>query len=889
MGFGASGWRLGLTDPVWLWGLAALPLLAWWLARGLVNQSRGQMVASLACRAPVVTLIVLILSGLILYRPTREPFVVFAVDRSLSIGDEAETAARDYLDKVLTYRGSKPAAFLGFATVPGAALPDRSAALRAIVDDEARMGTDLDAAVAVAAGAIPPGYVPRVVMLSDGNATTGEPLKAAVRSGAEVWTVPLSAREEPEVQVAEVKVPTEVREGESFPIEVVVNANQDDEGILEIFCNGTKMSGVSETRRKVRAGENRFQFQYRLTHEKQARIQARVTGFLHDTLYDDNSARGLVHCLGRPRVLIVDSDPKQAENLVDALTEGNIQVDPPRPPEGLPDSRAELMNYDLVILANVPATHPKLTQKHFQELRFYVQELGGGLLLLGGDHAFGPGGYARSSLEDLLPVYCDFRKEREKPKLAMVLVLDKSNSMAEGVKLPMVKEAARGAVELLAAKDQVGVVAFDTNSRWVSKLRSCDEKGQVFDSLAHIGASGGTLILPALELAYQALDELRDDVKFKHILLLSDGGDNERGIEEFTGLLDRLSASRITVSCVGVGSDVHIDLLKHIAQRGGGRSYFPEDIASVPQIFAQETIQATKDALTERPFKPIVARPSKVLSGIDWSEAPELNGYVMTRIKVTSEQILITDQYDPLLAWWRTGLGMCGAFTSDAQSRWAEPWITNWPSGYSRFWTQVARHLMRRQDAVGSEIRINRHGRRVGVTLDAVDPYGEYLNDAETNLTVFFPPRGDSLTLEAPQTAPGRYLAEFDAPVRGDYWLLLTQKFRGKDILQQTRGLAIGYADELRLRPTNEELLREIATATGGQFRPDPQAVFTPSRSTATRTVVLWPHLATIVAILLVVDVVLRRLEFGILAASLRSGISLVFRLPRHRGMVMTE
>ena len=74
--------------------------------------------------------------------------------------------------------------------------------------------------------------------------------------------------------------------------------------------------------------------------------------------------------------------------------------------------------------------------------------------------------------------------------------------------------------------------------------------------------------------------------------------------------------------------------------------------------------------------------------------APFLLGYVMTRPKPTSEVILATESGEPLLAWWRYGLGMTTAFTSDAKSRWAAEWIT-W-EGYSKFWTQVVRQTMRK-------------------------------------------------------------------------------------------------------------------------------------------------------------------------------------------------
>jgi Mg-chelatase subunit ChlD len=864
-------WGFDLTDPAWLWGLAALPLLWWCSRRGLLHQAGAQRNASLFCRAAIVTLLVLILSGLTLRRPTREPFVVFAVDRSLSIGDEAESDARDYVDKALARSDDGRAAFLAFAARPGTARADRAGALGEIDSEDARMGTDLAAAIEVAAGAVPAGYVPRVVLLTDGNATAGDARQAARRSGVPVWTVPLPARTDPEIQVAEVVVPTQVRQEEPFPIEVIVNSNHDDDGILEIFCGNTKVPRVSETRRKVKKGENRFSFPYRLTQERDAIIRARITGF-QDTRLDDNSARAMVHCLGKPRVLIVDSDPRQAEHLADALTEEKIQVDPPRPPEGLPDSLAQLQNYDLVILANVPATHPKLTQKHFQQLRLYVQELGGGLLLIGGDHAFGPGGYARSALEDLLPVYCSFRKEEEKPRLAMVLVLDKSGSMAEGEKLPMVKDAARGAVELLAAKDRVGVVAFDESPSWVSELRPCSEKAAVLDSLARIQAEGGTLILPALHNAYQALDNLGRAAKYKHVILLSDGGDNLRGAndDQFTALLDQMSAAGVTVSCVGVGHDVDRDLLTHIAQRGGGRCYFPEELASVPQIFAQETIQAGKDALIEQPFQPMQSRPSKVLAGIDWSLAPMLCGYVLTTIKPTSEQVMVTPRYDPLLAWWRTGLGMCGAFTSDAETRWAEPWISNWPTGFSRFWAQVARHLMRRQDQGDYEIQIARRGRNVSVTLDAVDLLGEFQNDAETRLKIL-DPRDDERSLLVRQTAPGRYASEFDASLGGDYFLQLTQTSQGQAVFQETRGFYVGYPDELRLRPPDEAALRELAADSDGRFRPDPESVFAPSEAAATRDIALWPHLAMLAAAAFAGDVALRRIDVVSIIAAARN------------------
>ena len=88
-------------------------------------------------------------------------------------------------------------------------------------------------------------------------------------------------------------------------------------------------------------------------------MTARLKGY-RDTLLDNNSDFGLVSVAGKPRVLLVDSDPDQAKHLTWALEEQNMQVDT-RPPRGAPDNLAELQNYDLLVLSNVPATALTLT------------------------------------------------------------------------------------------------------------------------------------------------------------------------------------------------------------------------------------------------------------------------------------------------------------------------------------------------------------------------------------------------------------------------------------------------------------------------------------------------------------------------------------------------
>ena len=245
--------------------------------------------------------------------------------------------------------------------------------------------------------------------------------------------------------------------------------------------------------------------------------------------------------------------------------------------------------------------------------------------MLGGDQSFGLGGYYKTTLEEILPVRSNFEKEKEKPNLAMVLVIDKSGSMG-GQKIELAKDAAKGAVELLSPSDQIGVVAVDGASYWISELHSAADKSYVMDRVSTLEASGGTNIYPGLNDAYEALNAT--NAKLKHVIVMTDGHSTPG---DYEGILRDMVAARITVSTVACGTEADQVLLQDLAKSGGGRYYLCEDPRSVPQIFAKETMTASKSAINEEPFLPQLIRPTQVLNGIELDAAPFLLGYVVTR------------------------------------------------------------------------------------------------------------------------------------------------------------------------------------------------------------------------------------------------------------------
>jgi hypothetical protein len=493
-------------------------------------------------------------------------------------------------------------------------------------------------------------------------------------------------------------------------------------------------------------------------------------------------------------------------------------------------------------------------------LRDYVSNLGGGLMMLGGEQSFGLGGYYKTPVEEILPVRCDFEKEKEKPSLALALVIDRSGSMG-GQKMELAKDAAKAAVELLSPRDFATVIAFDHESYVVCAMQNIASIGTINSAISTIKAAGGTNIYAGLIDAHEQIR--RTSAKLKHVILLTDG---HSAPGDYEGIVRQMVNDQITVSTVGIGKADN-ELLKMIAENGKGRHYSCNDPNTIPQIFAKETITASKSAIHEIPFVPIIVTPTEVLANIDIETAPPLLGYVVTRAKPTSQFILAaqneTGVGDPLLVWWRYGIGMSAIFSSDAKSRWGAEWLT-W-SGYSKFWAQIIRQIMRQSDQRGSRFEIYQHSGNIHLILDVVDEEKDrYINNA-TGLTTVIYPDLNKEEIKLQQTAPGRYEADVDVNKmnhQGGYHLQTMLKLGEKDIVNQSRSVMIGYPEELRLKPTNNELLQRLAESTGGLFNPKPEELFqSDPNHTVWRATPLWAYLLTLATGFFVLDVLLRRID----------------------------
>src|SRR6185436_19480916 len=214
-----------------------------------------------------------------------------------------------------------------------------------------------------------------------------------------------------------------------------------------------------------------------------------------------------------------------------------------RPATGVPQTLEDLLNFDCFILANVPsdrlggaggssasiAVSSGSSARQMQLIRTYVQDFGGGFIMIGGDQSFGLGGYYNTPVEEVLPVRMPIQKELNRPSLAIILVIDKSGSM-EGVKIQLAKRAAVATSEAINPRDQIGVVGFDSEARVILDLTPAGDRATVNANIAALDAGGGTFLFPALEIAHDALQQ--SNARKKHVIVLSDGQTQGFGYED---------------------------------------------------------------------------------------------------------------------------------------------------------------------------------------------------------------------------------------------------------------------------------------------------------------------------------------------------------------------
>jgi Ca-activated chloride channel family protein len=831
-----------VTSLVWarpdaLWLLALLPLFAVtgiWLG---IRRGRLQPVA-LVWRLAVVTLLAVGLAEPLIASGSASGGAVFVVDHSASIDAEAHDAADRWLtDALAAAQPTQRAAIVDFgakpvlASAPGAAndlLSNEEATSAADGAGVDPTFSDIAAGLGLAR-ALPLGGGRRIVLVSDGAENVGQAIDQAAQAALEsvpIDVLALPGVSDEDLRVDGVSAPTSAWEGEPITVLAGVDTGRAGPATVELLVDGQV-----KTTEDVDLAEGLNSRAFTLDdlapgfHSLEVRVQGDTD--VNRRTDDDSVPHGIV-VRDRPRILLIVPEGADSGIMRGILERGGAQVTVAQPVD-IPSRLSELGAWDGFVLDNVPAT--SLTFDQVAGLREATRSLGRGLIVIGGTSAYGPGGYAGTPLEDALPVTVKVTDGRERQRVALLLIMDKSGSMGYDPlggkgKIEMAKEAVRLAARSLTEGDQIGLIAFNDRQEWIIPMTTIGDestRAAIDRKIAAIEPDGGTEILPALSVG---LDAIRNaDADARHIVLLSDGKARTGTRESYQRLLDDALTDRTTLSTIAIGEDADTDLLNFLADEGGGRYHFTVRDEDIPRLTLQEARSAGSQSVIRGSFRPIQTAPSPILAGVNPESLPDLAGYDFAEAKPDAQVVLTSDREDPVLAKWQYGLGRVIAWTADNGSDLAAPWAT-W-DGYDDFWAAAVRWALPDPERRPLTVSTQRDGADMILTVTAAGESGDFADFLPTFATVTSPSGQPIATQELTQTAPGEYTLRLPAPAPGAYAVEVRQERKSGPLVEEA-GITVPPSPETLPAPGAASLLTSLAARTNGRVLSldDPAAVW---------------------------------------------------------------
>jgi hypothetical protein len=271
--------------------------------------------------------------------------------------------------------------------------------------------------------------------------------------------------------------------------------------------------------------------------------------------------------------------------------------------------------------------------------------------------------------------------------------------------------------------------------------------------------------------------------------------------------------AKVSTVAIGAHGPAGHRTLKDMADFTGGKYYTVANPKMLPKIFQREARRVARPLVYENAagVRPRVKFQHEMLQGI--GQVPPITGFVLTTVKDSAlvevsmlSPLPAEEANSTILASWTYGLGKVVAFTTDAGHRWAADW-TKW-EGYDKLFSQMVRWSMRPVADTGKfSVATEVQEGKVKIVVTALDKDDQFVNFLKLGGVVVSPDM-KPIDVQVKQTAPGRYVGEFDAKEKGSYFVMLNP---GPGRAPIRAGVNVSYSDEYRARPTNEPLLRNLA------------------------------------------------------------------------------
>ena len=454
-------------------------------------------------------------------------------------------------------------------------------------------------------------------------------------------------------------------------------------------------------------------------------------------------------------------------------------------PAQLPADPAAYLAPAIIVLDNVAAFD--VTARQQQRLDQYVREMGGTLLILGGDHCFAAGAYPGSTLESLSPL----ASTPPRPLEHWIILADSSGSMAtmEGdySRWQYITDSIVKLIPHLPPDDRLSVGSFAKDLNWWSQGKTVRQTQAIPLPPAGVFPHGPTNLQQALSAIAQ---EPAGDVP-RPLLLLTDA---DVQIDDPYALAAQLKAHHVQIHLLAIGNGSGLATLLEMVRATGG--------TSVSQFDPHQWVRGAKELLQFATPKLLENQPISVQFSGDFAAMGKRTVSLWNRTWLQNNATPVAtgvgkNEAPSLGATWRLGQGQVAALAFGADATALQPIIPKLarPPADPNFkvtWTT---------------------GPRLAVKVEAFDGR-QYINSAHLELEETSSLEGgqSAARITIPQTGPGQYEVSVEAPRQP---LIATVRYNG-EVLSRI-AIAGRYAPEFDAIGNNHETMTRLAAHTGGQ------------------------------------------------------------------------
>ena len=179
--------------------------------------------------------------------------------------------------------------------------------------------------------------------------------------------------------------------------------------------------------------------------------------------------------------------------------------------------------------------------------------------------------------------------------IALALLMDTSASMAD--RMSTAQEAAIGFAERLRTQDLASIIDFDSRVDILHEFTNSLDA--LTSAIRQTSAGGSTSLYNAIYISLKELAKIgaaataEEEIRRQAIVMLSDGEDTS-SLVEFEEVLELAKRSNTIIYSIGLRSrDIRTRrgfreadfVLRQLAQETGGRTFFPEQVEDLPEIY----------------------------------------------------------------------------------------------------------------------------------------------------------------------------------------------------------------------------------------------------------------------------------------------------------------